>query len=440
MIELFRTLIQNACVNDGSPESGFEARSVGTLVEFFGVEGEIFEPAQGRQSLVYRVQGFDPLSPSLVLAPHLDVVPADADRWSVDPFSAEIIDGFVYGRGAVDMLNVVASMAVAFKPYLTGELKPKGDLVFCALADEEGGGRFGAHKLVRDHWALVGADYLLTEVAYPGLPGGDAPVVPVSVGEKGSYFSKLKVTGTPGHGSAPYASDNAVETIVAALHQIITTPSPAAISEQWIDFAVNLGLDRSLSADLIDIDSIDSAIDRVAESDPRLARYIHAATHLTVSPNFVRAGSKANVIADRATTVLDIRSLPGMDRDFVDAYLREAMGEIANSVEIVPVSNDEAGSGSTDNPLWTAIADAVEDVDGHRNIIPMLATVATDARFWRRQGTVAFGVGLYDEATPFSEFMALFHGTDERVSINSVLRTTALFERILSRFSTTHKS
>ncbi|MCL1593812.1 MAG: M20/M25/M40 family metallo-hydrolase, partial [Actinomycetia bacterium] len=219
-VELLQSLIQNECVNDGSPESGFEARSVETLVDFFGVDGEIFEPAKGRQSLVYRVRGTNPASPSLALAPHLDVVPADARSWSVDPFSAEIVDGFVYGRGAVDMLNIVASMAVAFKPYLAGEKRAKGDLVFCALADEEGGGRFGAHKLVRDHWSLVGADYLLTEVAYPGLPGVDTPCVPVTIGEKGSHFSKLKVRGTPGHGSAPYGADNAVETIVAALHQI----------------------------------------------------------------------------------------------------------------------------------------------------------------------------------------------------------------------------
>ncbi|MCL1594770.1 MAG: M20/M25/M40 family metallo-hydrolase, partial [Actinomycetia bacterium] len=243
--------------------------------------------------------------------------------------------------------------------------------------------------------------------------------------------------GTPGHGSAPYGADNAVETIVAALHQIITTPSPAVISDQWIEFVDNLGLDHDLSGSLININRLDDAIDRVGERDPLLARYIHAATHLTVSANFVRAGDKANIIADRATAVLDIRSLPGMDRKFVDAYLEEAMGDVAHAVEIVPVSNDQAGLASTDNPLWAAIADGVEDVDGHRNIVPILATVATDARFWRRHGTIALGVGLYDEATPFSDLVALFHGTDERVSIETVMRTTNLYERILWRFSDT---
>ena len=110
-IELLQTLIRNECVNDGTAASGFEERSVKTLTEIFGVDGHIFGPSEGRQSLVYRVGGTEPLSPSLALVPHLDVVPAVASDWSVDPFSAEIKDGFVYGRGALEMLNVVATIA-----------------------------------------------------------------------------------------------------------------------------------------------------------------------------------------------------------------------------------------------------------------------------------------------------------------------------------------
>ena len=112
VIPLLQQLIRNECVNDGTPESGHEHRSVETLLEFFGVEGEVFEPAPGRQSLIYRVPGSDPAAPSLALAPHLDVVPVDPEGWSRDPFGAEIVDGMVYGRGAVDMLNVTAAMAV----------------------------------------------------------------------------------------------------------------------------------------------------------------------------------------------------------------------------------------------------------------------------------------------------------------------------------------
>lgn len=434
VIDLLRALIRNECVNDGSAESGYEERSVRTLSEFFGVEGTIVEPSKGRQSLVYRVRGTDPDSPALALVPHLDVVPANSLTWSVAPFSAEIRDGVVYGRGAVDMLNMVAAMAVAFRPYLTGEKATKGDLIFCAVADEEGGGRFGAHHLVKHHWPLVEASYVLTEVAYPGLRANDARSVPVSIGEKGSFFSKLKFGGTAGHGSAPYGVDSAAGGLVAALHAITGTPTPMWVTEEWRSLVRWLGLDEETTEALTDVDRIDQTIELVAATDPLLARYIHAATHLTISANYLRAGDKANIIPDRATAVLDIRTMPGMNREFVDEHLRGSMGSNAEGVEIVPVSNDESSVSSTENLLWDAIGDSIEELEGHRNIVPVLGTVATDARFWRRKGAVAYGVGIYDDGTSFSELQTLFHGDDERVSVESVHRTTALYERVLERF------
>jgi len=433
-VDLLQSLIRNRCVNDGTPESGFEVRSVGTLVEYLGVQGEVFEPMPGRQSLVYRIPGSDPEAPSLALVPHLDVVPVDAAGWSVDPFAAEIVEGFVYGRGAVDMLNVTAAMTVAVRPYLTGERKPRGDLLFCAVADEENGGQLGAMPLVNDRWDLVRADYLLTEVAYPGLSFDDHRTVPVSIGEKGAYWSILETAGSPGHGSLPYGTDNALEKMITALAGVIDTPVPADVTEEWVSFVHNLGLDEESTRRLIDIDQLDDEIDRIAVFDPTLARYIHAATHLTISSNMLRAGTKTNVVADRAHAEVDIRGLPGMDRQFVDSHLRKAMGSAASHVEIRPIMDSDATVSTIGNPLWEAIGDAVEELDGHRNLAPTLMLVATDARFWRAKGTVCYGVGLFDDRMTFSEMLTLFHGHDERVSVASVERTTALYERVLSRF------
>lgn len=433
-VELLQTLIRNQCVNDGTPESGFEARSVETVVEYLGVEGEVFEPMPGRQSVVYRVPGTDPEAPSLALVPHLDVVPVDRAGWSVDPFAAEVVDGLIYGRGAVDMLNVAAAMTVTVRPYLNGEKKPRGDLLFCAVADEENGGRFGAMALVNEHWDLVKADYLLTEVAYPGLTVDDHKAVPVSIGEKGAYWSILETSGAPGHGSLPYGTDNALEKMVTALAGVIDTPVPADITEEWVSFVENLGLGEESTRRLTDIDQLDAEIDRIAVLDPTLARYIHAATHLTISSNMLHAGTKTNVIADRAHAQVDIRGLPGMDRAFVDSHLRKAMGSAAGHVEIRPIMDGNATISPVGNPLWKAIGDAVQELDGHRNLAPTLMTVATDARFWRAKGTVCYGVGLYDDRMTFSEMLTLFHGHDERVSVASVERTTALYERVLDRF------
>jgi acetylornithine deacetylase/succinyl-diaminopimelate desuccinylase-like protein len=433
-VELLQELIRNECVNDGSPDSGGERRSVATLVEFLGVEGETIEPSPGRTSLVYRIPGQDAGAPSLALVPHLDVVPADPEHWSVDPFAAEIDDGFVFGRGAVDMLNVTAAMAVAVKPYLTGERKPAGDLVFAAVADEEAGGRLGAMHLVEEHWSLVAADYLLTEVAYPGLIMDGRRTVPVSVGEKGAYWSILEATGTPGHGSLPYGSDNALEKLVHALAGIIDTPSPAALTPEWLSFVEHLGLGAVSLERLVDVDRLDEEIERISADDPALARYIHAATHLTISPNVARAGTKTNVVADRAQAHLDIRGLPGMDREFVDAHLHKAMGSAAGHIDITPVMDNDASVSTVGNALWDAIGAAVEDLEGHRNLAPTMMTVATDARFWRAKGTISHGVGLFDERMGFSEMLSLFHGHDERVSVNSVERTALLYERVLEQF------
>ncbi len=430
VIELLQTLIRNACVNTGAVDSGDEYRSVSTLQDFFGVQGQVFEPKPGRQSLVCRVKGTDPTAPSLALVPHIDVVPVDADGWTQDPFSADIVDGFVYGRGAVDMLNMVAAFAVAIRPYVRGQIQPRGDLIFAAVADEEAGGSHGSYPLVKNHWDLVGADFLLTEVAYPSV--GTSTAIPVAIGEKGSYFSRLKTTGTPAHGSVPYASDNALNKMVGALHGLSASPSPVVIGEQWVQFVDGIEMESELTEALKDPKRIDQAIDTIARDDPGLAGYIHAVTHLTVSPNQMQAGMKSNIIADKASTVLDIRSLPDMDRKIVERHLRNAMGRPGEAVEIVRVGNNPASISPTDTALWRAIANSVQDLDGHSNLVPALMPVATDGRYWRRKGTAAYGVGLYDTETSFSDLLSRFHGHDERISVESVERSTALYERILA--------
>lgn len=433
-VDLLRTLIRNRCVNDGTPESGHEYRSVETLIDYLGAAGEIIEPVKGRQSLVYRIPGHDPDAPSLALVPHLDVVPVSPRGWSVDPFAAEESDGLIWGRGAVDMLNVTAAMATVARPYISGEKRLAGDLVLAAVADEENSGILGAKFLVEEHWDLVRADYLLTEVAYPALNTAAGAVYPVSVGEKGPYWTTIRSQGSTGHGSAPYGRENALEPMVAALHGLFTTPMPVAITDEWRRFVEEMGLDPDTAAALVDPDRVDEAIDRLAVDDPTFARYVHAATHLTVSPNEVAGGVKTNVIPDSAEAHIDLRALPGMDRDYVDQHLRKAMGSAADHVQLEPTADHPPNSSAVGNLLWEAIVDGIEAQTGSRRVAPALMTVATDARFWRRRGTVAYGVGLFDDRIGFGEFLSLFHGHDERVSAESVVLTTQLLGSVLERY------
>ncbi len=433
-VDLLQALIRNECVNDGTAGSGHEYRSVATLREFFGVEGEIHEPAPGRQSLVYRIEGTEPDAPALALVPHLDVVPVDRAGWTAEPFGAEIIDGLVYGRGAIDMLNVTASMAVAAAPYIRGEKTTRGDLVFAAVADEEAGGTYGAKSLVEERWDLVSATYVMTEVAYPAPDHSREAVVPVTVGEKGVFWSTLRATGTPGHGSTPYGADNALQKLAEALDGLFKSPSPVSIGEEWALFVESLDLDPGLAQQLIDPERVDEAIATLAVTDPHFAGYAHALTHLTVSPNRASAGIKANIIAAHARAEVDIRALPGMNRDFVDSHLYKAMGSARDSVHIEPMQDLEATVSTTENPLWDAIGDAVEELEGHRNLLPTMMTVGTDARFWRSRGAIGYGVGLFDDRLGFSEMLGLFHGHDEKVSVGSVERTTRLYRLVLERF------
>ncbi len=431
-IELLQALIRNACVNDGTVESGHEHRSVATLTEYLGAEGTVFEPKPGRQSVLYRVAGREPTAPSLLLMGHTDVVPVTEDGWSRDPFGGEIVDGFVWGRGAIDMLNVTAAMAVIFKQYLTQSVSaPRGDLLYLAVADEEAAGTHGARHITDHAWDQVGADYVLTEIAYPPIDLGGGVRYPVSVGEKGPFWTHVRSRGTPGHGSTPFGADNALEPLVGGMASLFETPAMVGITDVWRRFVEGLGLDSGTAQELLDPERIDGAIDRINATDPRLATYLHACTHLTVSPNVIAGGVKSNMVPDEAVAQVDLRAVPGQDRDDVDRFLEKAMGRYADRLTLEPQADFEATESRPEGSLWEAIVDAHEDVVGSRAVVPTLMPASTDARFFRARGSVAYGVGLFDDRVAFPDFLTMFHGNDERVSVESVGLTVTLLDRVL---------
>lgn len=433
--ELLTALIRNQCVNDGRPDSGHEVRSVNTLTDYLERPGEVFEPHPGRQSVVYRVPGTTRGAPRLALMGHLDVVPANPAGWSRDPFAAEVVDGVLWGRGAVDMLNLTASMAAVFRRYLHGEAEPPpGDLLFLGVADEEAGGALGAKYLVEEHWDRVACEFLLTEIGYPAVATQRGRVYPVSVGEKGPYWRRLRTTGTPSHGSQPYRADNALVLLARAVTALAERPTPVEFCAEWRSFVAGLGLPATEAAALLDPEKIDMAIDRMAEESPAMARYVHACTHLTVSPNVLRGGVKANVIADEAVAEVDVRAVPGQDAETVQGHLRQVLGADWDRIEVEPVLDHSPTASPRRGPLWDAIGEAFSDLPGSAHVVPTLMPVATDARFFRTRGTTAYGVGLYDEGVNFADFMAMFHGNDERVSLASLGETARLLARVVEAF------
>lgn len=433
--ELLSTLIRNGCVNDGTPDSGGESRSVATLQAYLGEQGSVHTFRSDRGNLVYRLPGNRPGAPSLGLMGHIDVVPANPDGWSRDPFGGETVDGEVWGRGAVDMLNMTAAMAAVFKRFLNGtwELLP-GDLVFLAVADEEAGARWGVESLMESQRTEIACDYLLTEVPLPSVSGPDGPVYPIKVGEKGPFWRILRASGLPGHGSLPFGTKNALLPVARAVERLTTEPSPVQITAEWRAFVEALDLPADLVARLTNPEQVDGAIAELSERSLGMARYAHACTHLTLSPNVLRAGSKANVIPDVAEMEIDIRALPGQDATTVDDHLRKVLGPDYEEVEMSGVMDFPAGTSEAAGPLWEATSDAIESLTGTRRVVPALTPMATDARFFRELGTVAYGVALFEEELTLPEFLSRFHGNDERISIESLGRTAALYARTVERF------
>lgn len=427
-VDLLQTLIRNACVNDGTPASGHEVRNADTLqalLEGSGLAIERYEPVPGRTSLVARIEGSDPDAPSLCLMGHTDVVPVNPDGWRRDPFGGELVDGEVWGRGAVDMLNLTASMAVAFRHLADTGFRPRGDLIYFAVADEESGSAHGA-RWVADHAAdAIACDYVLTENGGLHTGPSQAPAVGINVGEKGVAWRRLRVKGTPGHGSMPFRSDNALVRAAAVVHRLAEYRPAPRFHELWTERVRTLDLDDEQQAALLDPARIDEVLAGLPNAGA--AAHLHACTHTTFSANVLSGSMKTNVIPDHVVLEVDIRTLPGEDAAAVQAHLDTALGDLADAVEVEVLMNDPASISPTDTPLWDSLQRAVARPFPRSRLTPQLVVGFTDARVFRSLGSVAYGAGLFSPALDAGDFAQRFHGNDERIDVESLALTTQLW-------------
>lgn len=428
--DLLQHLIRNACVNDGTVESGQEVRSADLLETYLegpGLALERFEAAPGRTNLVGRIEGSDPAAPTLLLMGHTDVVPVNEAGWRHDPFGGELIDGEVWGRGAVDMLNLTASMAVAFKRLATNGFRPRGTLVYLAVADEEALGGLGAKHLVEREADAIRADYVITESGGIPIPSPAGIKLPVIVAEKGSLWTRLRVTGTPGHGSQPYKTDNALVTAAKVVQRIAEFAPQTEIHDTWRSFLQGMDYPDELVQPLLDPATFLGACEVLPLG---LARQFHACTHTTFAPTIIEGGTKINVIPDSVDLEVDIRTLPGQGEAEVRAMLDEALGELAEKVELVWAVDDPSSASPADTPLWDSLARVTQGFYEGSKIVPYMTAGATDARFFRRLGTTSYGFGLFSTDMSLDEYGAMFHGDDERIDVASLQLSTDLWEAL----------
>ena len=368
---------------------------------------------------------------------HTDVVPVNRDGWREDPFGGEVIrspDGYdeVWGRGAIDMLNLTSSMAVAFRRIASSGKPLRGDLLYFAVADEEAGSAHGARWVADEHPDAIRCDYLLTESG--GLHGGtdDERTIGVMVGEKGVAWRRLRVRGTPGHGSMPYGSDNALVTASKVVSRLADYRPPPRFHELWRGQVAALGVDEDLAAALVDEDAIDDLLADLPQ--PGSQRFLHACTHTTFSPNVVGTigRPKTNVIPDVVDLDVDIRTMPGDTTEEVEAHLRTALGDdLFERLDVEILMDDPASMSRVDTPLWDALQRAVDVPFPDARLNPQFTVGFTDARIFRELGAVSYGAGLFSPVVDAGEFSLRFHGHDERVDVESLRLTTQLWERVV---------
>ena len=314
-----------------------------------------------------RIEGTDPTAPKLCLMGHTDVVPVTAESWREEPFGGELIDGEVWGRGALDMFCLTASMAVVMRHIARETWRPRGDLIYFGVADEEAGGRWGAEWMVDHHWDAIACDYVLTELG--GFWSADGKSVTIHTAEKGLASRALTIGGTPGHGSMPYGSDNAIVKAAEVVRRIAALHPSTSFDERWESRVRNSGLELTIQDGLLDPHRLE---DTLAALPPSQARGLHASSHTTMSCNVISGGQKLNVIPDQVRLEVDIRTLPGVTGPDVDALLADTLGELAESVHVEPIFNDEATASVTATPLWESLEHQISRAFPGSKILPNL--------------------------------------------------------------------
>lgn len=426
-LALLQSLIRNGCVNYFSADSGQEVTNADTLEAFFAgtdVLVERYEPHPGRVSISFTVEGTDPSAEPLTLLGHTDVVPVDKDKWTTDPFGGELIDGRVFGRGATDMLYITAAMAACVRDVARGE-RPRGTLTFVGCADEEARGGLGA-KWLAEHGKFSWKNCLSEEGGshIPAADGSDA--LAVVVGEKGAGQRRLTVRGDAGHGSAPYGRDLAVAKIAEVARRVAAIEPEVRADEIWEGYVRAWKFDPATEEALLRGEGY--------EAFGQLESYSHAMSHLTISPTVLRAGNGINVLPSEAWLELDIRPLPGQTQEEIDSLLRDALGDLADEVEITHLITEDGTVSPTSGPLFDAICQTFDEFFPGVPVVPTIAAGGSDLRFARRKGGVGYGFALHAREETLGSVLGQLHSHDESVAVEDVDLTVRAYRSLIRRF------
>ncbi|MDN0196014.1 M20/M25/M40 family metallo-hydrolase [Streptomyces sp. S.PNR 29] len=422
VVDLCRELIQIDTSNYGDHSGPGERKAAEYVAEKLaevGLEPRIFESHPGRASTVARIEGEDPSRPALLIHGHTDVVPANADDWTHHPFSGEVADGCVWGRGAVDMKDMDAMTLAVVRDRLRSGRRPPRDIVLAFLADEEAGGTYGARYLVDNHPDLFeGVTEAISEVGgFSFTVNEQRRLYLIQTAEKGMHWMKLTVAGTAGHGSMIHR-DNAITELSEAVARLGRHTFPVRVTKTTRAFLDELG--DALGTEL-DPEDMESTLARLGG----IAKLIGATLSNTANPTQLGAGYKVNVIPGEATAHVDGRFLPGHEEEFL-ADLDRILGP---KVRREDVHADKAVETTFDGALVEAMQSSLLAEDPTAKAIPYMLSGGTDAKSFDDLGIRGFGFAPL-KLPPELDFAGMFHGVDERVPVEGL----KFGVRVLDRF------
>jgi len=399
-----------------------------------GIASEVFEKERGRANLIARLQGKRP-GKRLLLLSHVDVVPVpDPKKWTYPPFSGAIAEGYVWGRGALDMKNITAVHYTVFSLFKRMNIDFAGELIFAATADEEKGSNYGAEWLAKTHPEKLRADWCLTEGGGMPLQIGPKTFYTIESVEKGLWWFKVRVKGASGHGSLPHP-DNALAKAAYIIDRVSNYTFPKRIAPAVREFILKAGDAlgpeiKKLALVLVD-ESQEVDLSLLPQDSPISATLLNALVRTTISPTMIHAGVKENVIPDSCEFVLDCRLVPGYTQQKVRETVLELADRYKNDIEIETIQQHDVSESPIDDPFYRLIEQTVREELFGVETIPIMLTGATDSRFVRELGTKAYGFCPLSTKMSLVDREKLIHNDNERIDIESL----ELGVRVLSKIA-----
>lgn len=426
VVRICRELIRIDTTNRGSfPDAANErpaADLVVDLLEEVGLSPRLYESAPGRANVVVRVEGSEPDLPALVVHGHLDVVPAQADDWSVDPFSAEVKDGMIWGRGAVDMKDMDAMILTAVRDLVRRGAAPRRDLIVVFFADEEAGGVYGSQWMIEHHpEVFAGASEAISEVGGFSTEIGGTRAYLIQTAEKGLAWTGLRAQGTAGHGSS-INPDNAVTHLAGAVSRIGTHDWQRSYRDSTR--ALFEGVAR-LSGTEFDPEDPSPQLQALGHT----AKWVASSLQASVSPTVLRAGYKDNVVPSTAEARIDIRTLPGEHEQTLQT-VRELAGE---HVEVDFTQELPSVESPSDTALVAAMGEALQQEDPGSEVLPYMLAAGTDNKALSTLGIAGYGFAPLRLPAEL-DFTGLFHGVDERVPVDALTFGRRVLSRLLAAY------